>query len=207
MSIESNNFSESTNEWVESLNENIRLIDETLGKLWYKLTNEDWRAWRIYESFSDPTNKLNIYWWIRWVPKDKKLTQSDIVSAIFDQNTGVRNKHATEQINSLLWMDIPQKFNRYEIEDLKWLSPYVENYKAIPFEEYKDMKGNLIYQIYEQEWIELDYGFSFDWNIVNISGSLVLMIDWKWINREDENHWKIERINVNFTKNIIDIIN
>ena len=147
MWFELQNYWENANEWADILENNIKIIDETLSKLWYKFDYEDWRAWRIYVATDDPTNKLNVYWWIQGVPKDKKINQEDILWVIFDQNEDLRSDQATQQINELLWINLPKKFDRHDIEDLKWLSNYIKNYRAISFEEYQDIKDTIIYQV------------------------------------------------------------
>ena len=206
MDFEWQNFIENTNEWVEYLGDNIKIIDETFSKLWYKLDYVDDRAWRVYCAIDDSSNKLNIYWWISGVPKNKEITEKDILSALFDQNSDVRSDEATEQINKLLWTNLPTKFDDFDIDDLTWLTPYIKNYKAISSVEYNEVKNSLIHQIRRQTGVKLDNDFSFDWNITTMWSGLVLMIDWKWLKRNDDNFWKVKMINVNFNNNKVDIV-
>lgn len=180
---------------------NANIADQTLEKLWYEFVEIDTKAWRKYQASDDKNNILFIYWGYNWIPKNRRLTKEDIVWAIFSQNEGIRkSREATWQINHLLGMNIPDAFDTENIHDLKWLTPYIENYRALSDDEYQKVKRYIISSV-GKNGIDLDEGFMLDWNIQKNWGDLMLTIDGKWLQRNSADYGKVKNIIINFTKN------
>lgn len=202
---------EQLQKWMETretevVKENEKHIDDVMSKLWYELQRIDWRAGRIYKAKDNPSDTLSIYGWMSGVPNNREINQSEIIWALFDQNSWIRNPEATAQINTILGTHIPEKFSRFDIENFTQLTPYIKNYRAIPYKEYEDVKDTLAYLIGEKTGINIDSEFTLDWNITQVWNGLILMIDGKWIDRNDKNFGKVKSINVNFTKDTVEIM-
>lgn len=93
--------------------ENITKIDTLLQKMWYSLDYVDGKAGRMYKNQNN--ERLQVFWWFSWVPKDHTLTDSEIRYNLLQNN---KQKDLQQQIDNAMNGKINSEANEQHSEKI-----------------------------------------------------------------------------------------
>jgi len=187
--------------------ENSKLIDSIISKLWYSLEGND-RSSKRYRNAKWSILNMTLF-----TPNNKILSEKDIIREILKPMSLEGKDRMIKEISEKLWIKVPWNFfpqnNTNTVERSKFLLQFLQNetFDYLSDRDYEMLINEIWALVYtlSDEKISLDREkIKLDCNITNIWWNLILMISWYAIY---DNKWKIKQINLNINKWEIEIVN
>ena len=154
--------------------ENIIKIDALLQKMWYSLDYVDGWSGRMYKNQNG--ERLQVFWWFFWVPKDHTLTNSEIRYNLLQSN---KQEGLQQQIDNAMNGNISPERNEQWSEKISISEQALSEYKKLGITLIKE--GNGMRGDFDQNKHFISIETSFD-----KSGKFIKIEKWQelWQTRE-----------------------
>ena len=116
--------------------ENIIKIDALLQKMWYSLDYVDGWSGRMYKNQNN--ERLQVFWWFFWVPKDHTLTNSEIRYNLLQSN---KQEGLQQQIDNAMNGNISPEKNEQWSEKISISEQALSEYKKLGITLIKEGNG------------------------------------------------------------------